>query len=83
MGAPGLSWITNYWIKKIERGKYWQLYSSQKTSLKRKEYCGIFKHEQLRDFFDEVRLLLNQDYWLRIGLGRKAEVIYFMVLIII
>ena len=23
VGAPGLSWRTNYWVKKIEKGAYW------------------------------------------------------------
>jgi len=75
MGAPGLSWRTNYWVKKVEKGTYWELYSSQETSLKRKEYCGTYDVEQLRDYFDEVSFWLDEEYWLSIGLGRKADVV--------
>ena len=75
MGAPGLSWRTNYWVKKVEKGTYWELYSSQETSLRRKEYCGTYDVENLRNYFEEVSFWLDEEYWLSIGLGRKADVI--------
>ena len=74
MGAPGLSWRTNYWVKKVGKGAYWELYSSQENSLKQKEYCGTYEPDQLREYFDDVSFWLDEDVWLSIGLGRKAEV---------
>ena len=75
-GAPGLSWVTNYWVKKIQKGTLWELYCSQEESLNYREYCGTFEVDQLRDYFEEVEFDLEEGQWRKIGLGRKA-VIYF------
>ena len=73
-GGPGSSWVTNYWIKKISRATEWELYCSQETSLSRREYCGTFSAEQLRDYFEEVGFELEEDHWREIGLGRTASI---------
>ena len=73
-GGPGSSWVTNYWIKKISRATEWELYCSQETSLSRREYCGTFSAEQLRDYFEEVGFELEEDHWREIGVGRTASI---------
>ena len=45
-GAPGLSWRTNYWVKKINKGKQWELYCSQEESLRKREYAGTYKPQE-------------------------------------
>jgi len=74
-GAPGLSWVTNYWVKKIQKGTLWELYCSQEESLSYREYCGTFEAEELRDYFEEVGFELDEEQWLEIGLGRGAELL--------
>jgi len=76
-GAPGLSWVTNYWVKKIQRGTLWELYCSQEESLSYREYCGTFEVEELRTYFEEVEFNLDEDQWRGMGLGRAADIVHF------
>jgi len=34
-GAPGVSWRTNNWIKRLGKGEYWELYASLEPALSR------------------------------------------------
>ena len=71
-GSPGHNWVTNYWIKKVKKGTLWELFCSQEESLRRKESCGNYTADQLRDYFEEVGFELEEDHWREIGLGRTA-----------
>ena len=62
-GAPGLSWVTNYWVKKIQKGTLWELYCSQEESLSYREYCGTYEADELRAYFDDVDFDLEEDRW--------------------
>ena len=73
-GAPGLSWVTNYWVKKIQKGTLWELYCSQEESLSYREYCGTFAADELRNYFEDVAFELDEDHWRELGLGRIAEI---------
>ena len=76
-GAPGLSWRTNYWVKKINQGKQWELYCSQEESLRKREYAGTYKPDELHEYFDKVGFHLEDWQWLDMGLAYTAEVILF------
>lgn len=76
-GAPGLSWVTNYWVKKIQKGTLWELYCSQEESLSYREYCGTYEVDELRAYFEEVDFDLEEDRWREMGLGLTADVIGF------
>ena len=73
-GAPGLSWRTNYWVKKLGKGAHWELYASQEESIRKREYSGTFTPDELREYFDSVDFYLEEWEWLEIGLGYSAEV---------
>ena len=73
-GAPGLSWRTNYWVKKLGKGAHWELYASQEESIKKREYSGTFTPDELREYFDSVDFYLEEWAWLEMGLGFSAEV---------
>ena len=75
--APGLSWVTNYWVKKIQKGSLWELYCSQEESLSYREYCGTYEVDQLRTYFDEVDFDLEEDQWREMGLGLTADIVQF------
>ena len=64
--------MTNYWIKKVKKGTLWELFCSQEESLRRKESCGKYTADELRDYFEEVGFELEDDHWREIGLGRTA-----------
>ena len=38
----------------------------------RKESCGNYTADELRDYFEEVGFELEEDHWREIGLGRTA-----------
>ena len=75
-GAPGLSWRTNYWIKRLGKGEYWELYASLEPALSRREYSGTFTSGQLRQYFEEVGFYMDDQDWRDYGLGWNAEVNY-------
>ena len=75
--APGLSWVTNYWVKKIQKGTLWELYCSQEESLSYREHCGTYEVEELRAYFEEVDFNLDEDRWRVMGLGRSADIVQF------
>jgi len=72
---PGCDWRTNYWIKKIEKGKRWELYASDEDSLRTRQYCGTFTPKVLRDELALAGFGLEEEEWQSMGLGIKAEVI--------
>ncbi|MDD9960184.1 MAG: hypothetical protein OXU66_14790 [Gammaproteobacteria bacterium] len=76
-GAPGLSWVTNYWVKKIQKGTLWELYCSQEESLSYREYCGTYEVDELRAYFDDVDFNLEEDRWREMGLGLAADIFQF------
>ena len=74
-GAPGLSWQTNYWVKKVQKGTLWELYCSSEDSIRTREYNGLWKVKELRYYFDEVGFELSEGECLWMGLGMPAGVI--------
>ena len=73
--APGLSWQTNYWIKKIEKGRRWELYASEEESLRTRQYCGTYTPSDLRKELELGDFFLDEEEWRWMGLGDKAEVV--------
>ena len=73
-GAPGLSWTTNYWIKRLGKGEYWELYGSIEPALSRREYAGTFTPDELRQYFEDVGFYMDDRDWREYGLGFSAEV---------
>ena len=73
--VPGLSWETNYWVKKIQKGTLWELYCSSEDSISTRVYNGLWKAKELRYYFDDVGFELPEDEWLWMGLGMLADVI--------
>ena len=53
--------MTNYWVKKIQKGTLWELYCSQEESLSYREYCGTYEADELRAYFEEVDFDLEED----------------------
>jgi hypothetical protein len=73
--TPGCDWRTNYWIKKIEKGKRCELYASDEDSLRTRQYCGTFTPKALRDELALAGFGLEEEEWQSMGLGIKSEVI--------
>ena len=73
-GAPGLSWQTNYWVKKLGKGEKWELYCSKEESLGKREYVGTYKPDELREYFDQVEFCLEEWQWRNMGLAYTAEI---------
>jgi len=73
-GAPGLCWSTNYWIKRISKGEYWELYCTTEDSPKERQFSGTYTPSELRGYFDEVGFYMDEQDWRDYGLGYSAEV---------
>ena len=76
-GAPGQTWRTNYWVKKLNKGTHWELYCSQEESLSKRQYAGTFKPDELHDYFDQAGFQLEDWQWRDMGLAYTAEIIGF------
>ena len=74
-GAPGLSWTTNYWIKRLGKGELWELYASIEPALSRREYSGTYTPGELRQYFEDVGFYMDDQDWRDYGLGWSAEII--------
>ena len=74
-GAPGLCWSTNYWIKRLGKGEYWELYASVEPALSRRQYSGTYTPEELRQYFEDVGFYMDDQDWRGYGLGWTAEII--------
>jgi hypothetical protein len=77
LGAPGLSWTTNYCIKRLGKGEYWELYASIEPALSRREHAGTFTPDQLRRYFEDVGFYMDDQDWRDYGLGFTSEVLDF------
>jgi len=75
-GMPGCDWRTNYWVKRIEKGKRWELFASTEDALRSRQYTGTFTPTELREELALVDFHLDEEEWQSMGLGLKAEVIY-------
>ena len=75
-GAPGLSWSTNYWIKRLGKGEHWELYASIEPALSRRMYSGTYTPQEFRQYFEDVGFYMDDQDWRDYGLGWNAEVIY-------
>ena len=60
---PGCEWRTNYWVKKIEKGKRWELYVSEENSLRTRQYSGTYTAASLREEFELVDFVLDEEEW--------------------
>jgi hypothetical protein len=74
-GAPGLSWTTQYWVKRLGKGESWELRCSDEESPRSKLYAGTYTPDELRDYFDSVGFYIDDRRWAFIGLGRTADVV--------
>jgi hypothetical protein len=75
IGMPGLSWSTEYWVKRLGKGERWELHCSSEEDPGSKLYAGTYTPDELRDYLDSVGFYMLEDRWALIGLGRSAEVI--------
>ena len=74
-GVPGLSWTTNYWIKRLGKGEFWELYASIEPALSRREYSGTYTPDELRQYFEDVGFYMDDQDWRDYGLGNTADII--------
>ena len=68
---------TNYWVKKINKGRQWELYCSYEPSLRKRQYAGTYKPNELHEYFDQVGFQLEDWQWREMGLAYTAEIIIF------
>ena len=68
---------TNYWVKKINKGRQWELYCSYEPSLRKRQYVGTYKPNELHEYFDQVGFQLEDWQWREMGLAYTAEIIAF------
>ena len=63
--GPGYSWTTEYWVKRVERGKKWEIYSTYPEETGRQRlFFGLYTPEDVKEYFDSVGFeIRDQDWW--------------------
>ena len=75
LGAPGQSWSTDYWVKRLGKGEHWELLCNDPEASGQRISAGTYSPDELRDYFDSVAFHVPESLWASIGLGRSAQVI--------
>ena len=66
--GPGYSWGTEYWVKRVERGKKWEIYlTNPEESGRQRLFCGLFGPAEVREYFEEVRFEISDGEWWEMG----------------
>ena len=62
--GPGLSWCTEYWVKRIQRGTAWEIYCTNPEETGRQRLLmGEYSPESLREYFDDVGFEMEDWLW--------------------
>ena len=66
--GPGLSWCTEYWVKRIQRGAAWEIYCTNPEETGRQRlWMGEYNPESLREYFDDVGFEMAEWPWWEMG----------------
>ncbi len=66
--GPGLSWCTEYWVKRIQRGAAWEIYCTNPEETGRQRvWTGEYSPESLREYFDDVGFEMADGLWWEMG----------------
>ena len=71
--GPGFSWSTEYWVKRVERGKKWEIYCTHpQESGSQRLFFRLCDPEEVREYFESVEFEISDEEWWEIG-WRPAE----------
>ncbi len=59
--VPGASWCTEYWIRRSDLIKPWELYASAENRRGKKQFMGYFSSEDLITYLTSVNFDLSED----------------------
>ena len=66
--GPGLSWCTEYRVKRIQRGAAWEIYCTNPEETGRQRlWMGEYNPESLREYFDDVGFEMAEWPWWEMG----------------
>ena len=66
--GPGFSWSTEYWVKRIDRGKHWDIYcTNPKESGRQRLFFKLCDPEEVREYFESVEFELSDEEWWKMG----------------
>jgi len=75
-GAPGMSWRSEFWVKRVKRGTRWELYGTDEETGKARSWMGEYSPEGIRQYFDSVEFHISDEEWEEMGWrGSIAEVV--------
>ena len=63
-----MSWCTEYWVKRIQRGTAWEIYCTNPEETGRQRLLmGEYSPESLREYFDDVGFEMEDWLWWEMG----------------
>ena len=66
--APGMSGTSEYWVKRIEKGKKWELFGTWPEECGRQRLSmGEHTPEQAKEYFESVNFEISSDEWFDMG----------------
>jgi hypothetical protein len=65
---PLFAWQTEYWVKRIQKGRRWELYCTDPENTGRKRVLyGEFSPDDIRQYFIDVAFEITDDDWHAMG----------------
>jgi len=66
--GPGFSWSTEYWVKRVERGKRWEIHCTHpEESGRQRLFFGLYDPEEVREYFESVVFEICDEEWWVMG----------------
>ena len=65
--GPGYSWTTKYWVKRVDRGRNWEVYCTSQETGSVRLMMGTFDPDEVREYFDSVYFELTDEDWADMG----------------
>ena len=66
--GPGFSWSTEYWVKRVERGKRWEIHCTHpEESGRQRLFFGLYDPEEVREYFESVVFEISDEEWWEMG----------------
>ena len=76
--GPGSGWSKEYWVKRIDQDRKWEIYCTHlENSGRTRIWMGTFNPEEVRKYFEEVGFHISHEDWCGMGwhASSGAEVI--------
>ena len=71
--GPGYSWNTEYWVKRINRGRDWEVYCTTEETGRKRQLMDTCDPDEVREYFDSVNFVISDKEWFEMGWAPRSS----------